>query len=138
MHLDFVPQALLPPPFYSNYFFSSLPDNKFILFSAQSLSQGTKLWGAVTEILPKELIVSLPHGLRAHVAYKDASDVLTAATPQKSTTKGARPAGQPQLSELFHIGQLGLKKKMALEEMQLLRARKKAASALNSRCTSQK
>ena len=29
---------------------------------------GAKVWGAVAEITPKELIISLPHGLRAHVA----------------------------------------------------------------------
>lgn len=34
----------------------------------QALAVGAKVWGAVAEISPKELIVSLPHGLRAHVA----------------------------------------------------------------------
>lgn len=33
----------------------------------QSLSVGAKLWGCIAEIHPKELIVSLPHGLRGRV-----------------------------------------------------------------------
>ena len=37
----------------------------------QALSVGAKVWGAVTEISSKELIISLPHGLRAHVAAAD-------------------------------------------------------------------
>ena len=34
----------------------------------QSLSVGAKVWGCVAEIHPKELIVSLPHGLRGRVS----------------------------------------------------------------------
>jgi rRNA biogenesis protein RRP5 len=33
----------------------------------QSLSLGSKIWGAVAEISPRELIISLPHGLKGHV-----------------------------------------------------------------------
>lgn len=40
----------------------------FVLCCMQALSVGAKVWGAVAEITAKELIVSLPHGLRAHVA----------------------------------------------------------------------
>lgn len=37
----------------------------------QSLSVGTKLWGAVMEVSPHGLVVSLPHGLRGSVAYAE-------------------------------------------------------------------
>ena len=33
----------------------------------QSLSKGAKIWGTVAEITHRELIVSLPHGLKGHV-----------------------------------------------------------------------
>lgn len=39
----------------------------------QSLSPGCKLWGAIIEVMPRELVVSLPHGLRGHVAYGETS-----------------------------------------------------------------
>lgn len=37
----------------------------------QSLSVGAKIWGCIAEIHPKELIVSLPHGLRGRVQYSE-------------------------------------------------------------------
>ena len=40
---------------------------------------GAKVWGAVVEITPKELIISLPHGLRAHVAAAEVRLVTTRA-----------------------------------------------------------
>ena len=33
----------------------------------QNLTVGMRLWGAVLEATPRELIISLPHGLRGHV-----------------------------------------------------------------------
>ena len=33
----------------------------------QSLSKGAKIWGTVAEITHRELIISLPHGLKGHV-----------------------------------------------------------------------
>ena len=32
---------------------------------------GVKIWGCIAEIHPKELIVSLPHGLRGRVQYSE-------------------------------------------------------------------
>ncbi len=96
----------------------------------QSLSKGCKLWGAVIEVSPRELVVSLPHGLRGHVAYAEASDWLAeqskkaekaaaAATADGEDAEGGAAAGRkrkaagaaggialPPLSDLFHIGQL--------------------------------
>lgn len=91
----------------------------------QTLSPGCKLWGAVIEVSPRELVVSLPHGLRGHVAYSEASDWL--AEQAKKADKAVKAAGGeeasgrkrkagvgtaagagalPPLTELFGIGQL--------------------------------
>ncbi|KAL4538228.1 hypothetical protein Ndes2526B_g03454 [Nannochloris sp. 'desiccata'] len=80
------------------------------LLKFKSLNEGTKLWGTVVEILAKELIISLPHGLRGHVAFKESSDILATAEAPKNTNshkanKQQATAGQAQLSELFHVGQ---------------------------------
>lgn len=86
----------------------------------QNLAVGTKLWGSVVEVLPKELVISLPHGLRGHVSYREASDVLaelaaaaTAAregdTPATKHAKRKSAGGAdhlPPLADLFRIGQL--------------------------------
>lgn len=94
----------------------------------QSLSKGCKLWGAVIEVTPRELVVSLPHGLRGHVAYAEASDwlaeqskkaekVAAAAAADEEAERGAAAGRKrkaaaaagvtlPPLSDLFHIGQL--------------------------------
>ena len=95
--------------------------------SAQSLSKGCRLWGAVIEVGARELVVSLPHGLRGHVAYSEASDWLHdqakaaeraaaadgeagsdggAAGGKKKRRAGAGAAELPPLASLFHIGQL--------------------------------
>ena len=42
----------------------------------QALTVNAKVWGAVAEVTAKELIISLPHGLRGHVS---AAEVLEAA-----------------------------------------------------------
>lgn len=95
---------------------------------AQSLSVGAKLWGAVIEVGQRELVVSLPHGLRGHVAYNQASDWLGeqwkkaqtaagAAAGEGAAVGGGRGAGgkgkkagaaaaPTPLSDLFSIGQL--------------------------------
>ncbi|PRW20900.1 RRP5-like protein [Chlorella sorokiniana] len=114
-------------------FFSSLSAQgrlpKFVeLLKFKSLSKGCKLWGAVIELTPRELVVSLPHGLRGHVAYAEASDWLAeqskkaekaaAAAAADEDAEGGAAAGRkrkaaaaagialPPLSDLFHIGQL--------------------------------
>jgi hypothetical protein len=91
--------------------------------NAQSLSKGCKLWGAVIEVTPHELVVSLPHGLRGHVAYAEASDWLheqakaAAAADIAAAAAGDAPApasrkrkaattALPPLTDLFSIGQL--------------------------------
>lgn len=35
-----------------------------------------KLWGAIVEVNPKDLVVSLPGGLRGFVRVEDASDIF--------------------------------------------------------------
>ena len=91
-----------------------------MLYALQSLSIGTKLWGAVVEIMPHSLMVSLPHGLKGHVAYTQASDYLAELSKKqqqgkagsKAGAKQAQQGGQqqveggPLLTELFSIGQL--------------------------------
>ena len=43
----------------------------------QSLSVGAKVWGCVAEIHPKELIISLPHGLRGRVSGPEVRQTQT-------------------------------------------------------------
>ncbi|KAL4451480.1 hypothetical protein ABPG75_007142 [Micractinium tetrahymenae] len=108
-------------------FFASLASQdrlpKFVeLLKFRTLAPGCKLWGAVIEVTPRELVVSLPHGLRGHVAYAEASDWLAeqakkadkaaAATTEEAGGRkrkagaGAGGAALPQLTDLFTIGQL--------------------------------
>lgn len=89
----------------------------------QTLSPGCKLWGAVIEVTPRELVVSLPHGLRGHVAYSEASDWLAeqakkaekadraaageeGAGGRKRKAAAGGAAALPPLTDLFSIGQL--------------------------------
>ncbi len=88
----------------------------------QNLTVGAKLWGSVLEIGPRELVISLPHGLRGHVAYTQASDVLgefAAASPDGtplpssaakrsnlSRAKGTAAHPLPALADVFEVGQL--------------------------------
>jgi len=44
------------------------------LIRAQNISPGMKLWGVVTEVNEKDLVVSLPGGLRGLVRSVDAVD----------------------------------------------------------------
>ncbi len=45
-----------------------------LLTPLQTLNVGTKLWGAVLEANEKELVVSLPNGLKGSVSISEASD----------------------------------------------------------------
>ena len=56
----------------------------------QSLSVGAKIWGSIAEIHPKELIVSLPHGLRGRVQYSEV--LLFLLMPISDARAGACPA----------------------------------------------
>ena len=47
--------------------------NEVTVAVKQALTVGSKVWGAVAEVTAKELIISLPHGLRGHVAPAEAS-----------------------------------------------------------------
>lgn len=92
----------------------------------QKLVVGQRLWGMVQEVSPRGLVVSLPHGLRGHVAPKEASDVLhklmsgseqghgaEADAAEGDAAKGGRkraraaagPETIPPLPSLFHVGQ---------------------------------
>jgi hypothetical protein len=75
------------------------------LASPQSLSVGSKLWGAVVEVRPRELVISLPHGLRGHVGYAAASDTLTELS-RKAAKGTPGTADLPPLAALFGLGQL--------------------------------
>lgn len=73
------------------------------LLKFKSLSVGSKLWGAVVEVRPRELVVSLPHGLRGHVGYAAASDTL--AELSRKAAKGTPGAADlPPLTALFGLG----------------------------------
>lgn len=97
----------------------------------QNLSRGCKLWGAVIEVTPRELVVSLPHGLRGQVPYGEASDFLheqskkaaladaeadvhaaaeaggkQSSSGKKRKAPGPGAAALPALIDLFSIGQL--------------------------------
>lgn len=67
------------------------------LLKFRNLSKGMRIWGTVAEVLSKELIINLPHGLKGHVAYSQASDLLIETSPSSSTL--------PSLADLFSPGQ---------------------------------
>ncbi|KAG2446158.1 hypothetical protein HXX76_000753 [Chlamydomonas incerta] len=91
------------------------------LLRVKNLSVGTKLWGMVLEVTPRGLVISLPHGLRGHVAPSRASDVLAAmlkapagGVAAAATTPAAKKAAAlvaaaggaaPPLTDLFAVGQ---------------------------------
>ncbi|KAL4852689.1 rRNA biogenesis protein RRP5 [Chlorella vulgaris] len=101
------------------------------LLKFRNLSRGCKLWGAVIEVTSRELVVSLPHGLRGLVPYAEASDWLheqskkaaladAAADVHAAAEAGGKQSGSgkkrkapgpgaaalPALIDLFSIGQL--------------------------------
>lgn len=69
-----------------------------------------KLWGAIQEILPGELIVSLPHGLKGHVAKREIGDLgkEVGSTNQKEhmETDGEPPTTTNRMRDIFQVGQL--------------------------------
>ncbi|KAK9823324.1 hypothetical protein WJX72_001906 [[Myrmecia] bisecta] len=87
---------------------------KFVeLLKYKALSEGSKVWGSILEVSARELVVSLPHGIRGHVAPEQASDVL--AELYKKAEKAAaaavasgkqRKIRLPALPDLFYPGQL--------------------------------
>ncbi|CAM6099604.1 unnamed protein product [Calypogeia fissa] len=55
----------------------------------KSLSVGWKIWGAVAEVNHRDLIVSLPGGLRGFVQIEEASDVLAEMLKENGKSKKA-------------------------------------------------
>lgn len=47
---------------------------------AQNLAVGTRLWGAVLEATPRQLVISLPHGLRGHVTPAEVTNISSRRT----------------------------------------------------------
>ncbi|KAI0529621.1 hypothetical protein KFK09_002175 [Dendrobium nobile] len=60
----------------------------------KNISPGMKLWGVITEVNLKDLVISLPGGLRGFVHAEDASDVL------------AENGDKVSFSKTLHVGQL--------------------------------
>ncbi|KAG2498018.1 hypothetical protein HYH03_004276 [Edaphochlamys debaryana] len=84
------------------------------LLRAKNLQAGTRVWGMVLEVTPRGLVVSLPHGLRGHVAPDQASDVLNLLSAAASGGPGAKKGAAllaaaggsvPPLTDLFAVGQ---------------------------------
>jgi rRNA biogenesis protein RRP5 len=94
------------------------------LLKFRHLSPGMRLWGAVLEVSPRRLVVSLPHGLRGVVRPDEASDALhellrlkreeSSGNSSKSRRRQeeaeallrAMPGGKvPCLTRLFSVGQ---------------------------------
>ena len=53
----------------------------------QSLVVGMKIWGAIAEINKRDMIISLPGGLRGFVLAEDASEALENAIVHINKTK---------------------------------------------------
>jgi rRNA biogenesis protein RRP5 len=107
-------------------FFASLSNQdrvpKFAeLLKFRSLSVGMKMWAAVADARPRELVLSLPHGLKGHVAYAQSSDTLAELSKKAAATESVAEADSvgrlkkgkrtpqdelPPLSDLFKVGQL--------------------------------
>lgn len=62
----------------------------------KNVSPGMKLWGVITEVNSKDLVISLPGGLRGFVHAEDASDVLADNGDKVSFS----------LPKALHVGQL--------------------------------
>lgn len=50
--------------------------NLSLLYAFQNITPGMKLWGVVAEVNEKDLVVSLPGGLRGLVHASDAVDPI--------------------------------------------------------------
>ncbi|KAG0628431.1 hypothetical protein M758_1G025900 [Ceratodon purpureus] len=88
----------------------------------KSLVVGMKIWGAVAEINKKDMVISLPGGLRGFVSAEDASEVFESTKGQSNKAKKQKKSGKkaenndtdavdldkevPHLSDLFSLGQL--------------------------------
>eukprot|EP01018_Ginkgo_biloba_P021204 Gb_10495 [translate_table: standard] len=82
----------------------------------KSLSIGMKLWGVIAEVNSKDLVVSLPGGLRGVVKAEEASDVISEALSlnsrvsqddkAKKNTLHEKETGISPLQDLFALGQL--------------------------------
>ncbi|CAI9097447.1 OLC1v1033877C1 [Oldenlandia corymbosa var. corymbosa] len=66
----------------------------------KNISPGMKLWGVISEVNEKDLVVSLPGGLRGLVRASEAFDPL----PADGTKKGDLESNF--LSSMYHVGQL--------------------------------
>lgn len=62
--------------------------NDVCCWGLQNLSVGAKVWGAVLEITSKELIISLPHGLKGHVPAAEVNFPATAASESSPRCRG--------------------------------------------------
>ncbi|BDA47226.1 probable protein RRP5 homolog [Coccomyxa sp. Obi] len=82
------------------------------LLRFKSLSKGAKIWGTVAEVTHRELVISLPHGLKGHVPPNEASDVLAELLAKQERAgaaegiKARKAADVPSLASLFRVGQL--------------------------------
>jgi len=93
------------------------------LLKFKTLSVGMKLWGAVAEVSARDVVISLPHGLKGFVAPAEASDALAAQlteldsddsdlsddedTPAKpGKRKPATSTAAASLADTFRVGQL--------------------------------
>lgn len=68
------------------------------LLKFKSLSEEMKLLGIVKEVSAKELLVSLPHGLRGHVSIPEASDLLAERIQANAKAGVAPTTGLPSLT----------------------------------------
>ncbi|XP_068652858.1 rRNA biogenesis protein RRP5 isoform X2 [Aristolochia californica] len=64
----------------------------------KNISPGMKLWGMVVEVNSKDLVISLPGGLRGFVRAEEASDLFS--------ENGVKDAESNFLCSIFHVGQL--------------------------------
>jgi hypothetical protein len=92
------------------------------LLKFKTLSVGMKLWGAVAEVSARDLVISLPHGLKGFVAPAEASDALAAQlaeldsddsdlsddedTPAKPGKRKPATSTAASLADTFRVGQL--------------------------------
>lgn len=92
------------------------------LLKFKTLSVGMKLWGAVAEVSARDVVVSLPHGLKGFVAPAEASDALAAQlaeldsddsdlsddedTPARPGKRKPATSTASSLADTFRVGQL--------------------------------
>ena len=55
---------------------------------------GMKIWGAVAEINKKDMVISLPGGLRGFVLAEDASEVFESTKGQSNKAKKQKKSGK--------------------------------------------